>query len=281
MTKTVFKSWRRVSVTVASAASLMAPLFASAMVPAPSNRGEMRSTVSQTMEENRTERAEKMQQAFCNRFTEMAGKIGTGLATGRGEFEERRDTRVEHMDDGRDTRDAKLGDGRSEADAKRSEMYAALEGKADTDAKKAAVAEFQKTVEAAVDTRREAFDDALQAFRTGADALLSDRQEDMQGAADQFEAAMKAALDKAKSDCEAGTAPATVRSNFQTALVAAHKALQEDRSNSEKISTEIRALADTRHAAVEKAMNDFKTTVEAAAAKLKAVLGEEDKDTDA
>jgi hypothetical protein len=281
MTKTAFKSWKRVSMTVVGTASLIAPLFVSAVAPNPSNRGEMRSTISQAMEENRTERTEKMQQAFCSRFTEMAGKMGTGLATGREKFEERRDSRTEHMDDGRDTRDAKLGDGRSDADAKRSEMYDKLKEKADTDAKKDAVEEFQKTVEDAVETRRDAFDVALQTFRTGVDALLTGRKDGMQDTADDFEAAMKAALDKAKADCEAGTAPATVRANFQAALQAAHKALQADRSNSEKISTQIRALADTRHTAVEKAINDFKTTVEAAAAKLKAALGEEAKDTDA
>jgi hypothetical protein len=283
MTKTAFKHWKRASAFL-SALSLVTPLMASAMVPLPVNRDTVRSTVGQAMGENRSERAdemrEKMQQVFCTRFTEMAGKIGTGLAEGRDKFEERRNSRMEHIDDGRDTRDAKLGDSRSEADAKRSEMYAKLEEKADTDAKKDAVEEFQKTVEAAVETRREAVDAALQAFRIGVDAILSKRKDNMQNAADSFEAAMKTALEKAKQECEDGTSPDTVRAHFQAALQAAHKSLEADRNSSEKISDEIKALADTKHAAIEKAMNDFTATVKAAAEKLKTVMGE-DKDTDA
>ncbi len=239
----------------------------------------MRSTVSKAMEERGTERGEemreKMQQMFCSRFTETAGKIATGLANGREKFDQWRTGRVEHMDDGRETRDAKLGDSRSDADTKRSEMYQKLEEKADTDAKKEAVEEFQKTVEQAVETRREAVDAALAAFRSGVDSLLANRKDKAGETADTFEAAVKAAVEKAKAECADGTSPETVRTHFQTALQAAHKALEADRSSTDKISDEIRALADTKHAAIEKAMNDFKTTVEAAAAKLKAAMGED------
>jgi len=277
MMKTAFRKLQRPAVSFLSVMSLVMPLSVSAAFPSTVGSQNREERVN-AMQEERGERMEemkgRMQEAFCNRFTETASSIGSGMASARRNFEERAGERGGQMDEGRDSRDSKLEDSRSDADAKRSEMYARLEEQADTDAKKEAIEDFQKTVEEAVDDRRDAVNAALTAFRAGVDTLLASRKDDMQSAADTFAAAMKSALEKAKSDCEAGTAPATVRSNFQAALTAAHKALQTDRAESDKIRTEIQALADTRHAAIEKAMSDFKATVEAAAKELREAMGE-------
>lgn len=277
MMKTAFRKFQRPVTAFLGLVSLVAPLSVSAALPTTAgwqNRDERATALQEERSERMEAARDRMQEVFCNRFTETAGAIGSGMASARQNLEKRAGERVGQMDEGRDSRDSKLEDSRSDADAKRSEMYAKLKEKADTDTKEEAVEEFQKTVEEAVDDRRDAVNAAIEAFRTGVDAAIASRKDDMQNAADAFTAAMKSALDKAKSDCEAGTAPATVRSNFQAALVAAHKNLQADRAESEKIRKEIQALADTRQAAIEKAISDFKATVEAAAKKLKEVMGE-------
>lgn len=277
MMKIAFKKFQRKAVAFLGAVSLVAPLSVSAALPSAAglqNREERASTLQEERSERMEAARDRMQEVFCNRFTETASTIGSGMASARQNFEGRVGERVGQMDEGRDSRDSKLEDSRSDADSKRSEMYAKLDAKADTDAEEEAVDDFKKTVEEAVDDRRDAVNAAIETFRTGVDAALASRKDDMQSAADAFAAAMKSALDKAKADCEAGTAPATVRSNFQAALVAAHKALQADRTESEKIRKEIQALADTRQVAIEKAMSDFKATVEAAAEKLKEVMSD-------
>lgn len=271
---------QRIIATFLSIASLVVPMTASAVTAStdPASRGEVRSVMQETGE-RRTERMddakERMQAMFCSRFTDAATKIGSGMAEGRGRFEKRRDNRLDDVEDGRSSRDAKFEDKRSDADGDRSEMYANLEAKADTDAKKEALSDFKKTIEEAVDDRRDAVDAALLAFRTGVDAAIAGRKDDMQGAVDTFQAAVDAALAKAKSDCENGTAPATVRTNFLSALEAARKTLQSDHQESERVGEQVKALAETRRIAIKKALDDFKATVEAATLELKKAFGED------
>jgi hypothetical protein len=236
-----------------------------------------RAAAMEERQENREAKKEEMQvkrqELFCSNFADHAAKIASNMEERRNAFEDRKTNRAGTVDENRDNRDGKLEDKRSDADERRSEMYAKLEGKADTDAEKAAVDVFKQTIEKAVDVRRDAVNTAIADFRTGVDAAVATRKDDVQAMADAFTKAVNTAVEKAKSDCASGATPATVRTHFQSALKAARENLQADRTASEKLKTQIQVLADARKVSIEKAMSSFKATLELAKGELKQVFG--------
>ncbi|MBP9728077.1 MAG: hypothetical protein KBD27_01735 [Candidatus Moranbacteria bacterium] len=240
-------------------------------------RQAKQAAVTAERQENREAKKEEMQdkrqELFCSNFADHAAKIAANMTERKNSFEERKTNRAGTVDENRGNRDGKLQDKRSSADERRSEMYAKLEGKADTDAEKEAVAQFKKTVEEAIDDRQDAVNDAIEAFRTGVDAAAATRKDDLQAMSDTFTKAVNSAVEKAKSDCEGGATPATVRTNFQAALNAAREDLQSDRSASLKLKTEVKALADARKVSIEKAVSSFKATLELAKGELKKAFG--------
>ena len=80
---------------------------------------------------------------------------------------------------------------------------------------------------------------------------------------------MKAALDKSKSDCAAGTDPAAIRETLRAALDAAKTKLRSDLQAVEKLGDATKALIETRRAAHDKAMADFKIALDKAKADLR------------
>lgn len=240
-------------------------------------RQDARTNKMEERQENREAKKEEMQdkrqELFCSNFADHATAIATKMKERKDAFEDRKTNRAGTVDENRDNRDGKLEDKRSLADERRSEMYAKLEDKADTDAKKSAVETFKKTLETAVDVRRDAVNTAIADFRTGADAAAATRIDDVQAMADAFTKAVNTAVEKAKSDCASGATPATVRTHFQSALKAARENLQADRTASEKLKTQIQVLADARKVSVEKAISSFKVTLELAKGELKKAFG--------
>lgn len=282
-------------VSVLSLTALVMPMMVSAVTPEDrANRiAEQQAARTTKMEERQVERTnameerqenreakkeemqDKRQELFCSNFSDHAAKIAANMEERKNSFEERKTNRTGTVDENRDNRDGKLEDKRSLADARRSEMYAKLEDKADTDAEKKAVATFKKTIEDAVDDRRDAVNEAIETFRIGVDAATTTRKDDAQALADAFTKAVNTAVEKAKSDCVSGATPATVRTNFQLALKEARENLQTDRSASEKLKTQIQVLADARKVSIERAVSSFKATLELAKGELKKAFGNE------
>jgi Na+-translocating ferredoxin:NAD+ oxidoreductase RNF subunit RnfB len=216
----------------------------------------------------------KNTEEFCNKFSEKASAIAERLAE--------RQTKVtnfinEHeslLGERRENRDADLAELRSKADQKRSEWYARLEDKADTDGKKDAVLKFKQTVEDAVDTRRETVDAAIAAFRNGVDTAIAGRKDAMKSSRDTFKTSVDAAVAKVKTDCDNGETTVTARSNFKTSLQVAREALKTDRKNTDKVGVQVRTLAEARRATVKKALADFDAALQKALAELKQAFGE-------
>jgi hypothetical protein len=196
------------------------------------------------------------------------------MADRRSKLEERKGNRVSTLETQRDEREAKLAGNRSGADEKRNALYGQLEARIETDEQKAAVKAFKKVIEAAVEKRRDAVDVAISEFRTGVDAAVAGRKDDMDRRTAAFQSAVEAALAQAKSDCTASANPEIVRTHFKESLAAARTALQNDRKESEKVGAQVKALAETRRIAVQKALDEFKATVEAARIELKKSFGE-------
>ena len=276
-------SKRRVGRTLLSYFMLVAlalPMTAGAALPADreerqTDRAERIAERAENRETMKEEAKDRREGLFCNTVVESAGRIATTLSERKTKLEARREGRAGTIDENRDNRDGKLADTRSDADEHRNALYATLERNADSDAKKAAVAAFKKTVETAIDTRRDALDVAIKTFRTGVDTAIAGRKDDMESAANRFTTAVNAAVDQAKQSCAEGTAPESVRTTFRSALKAARQSLQEDQKTAEKLKAKIQVLADARKAAFTKAISDFKTTLEAAKADMKKAFGDD------
>lgn len=161
---------------------------------------------------------------------------------------------------------------RAEQNTKRLAGYEKLLSHATADEQKAAVEKFQSTVEAIVVARRAAVDAAIAIYRSGMDKLISDRKASMDAALVTYKAAIKAAEQKAATDCVAGIDPVTVRMNLKNAAGTARAAYKSERETLTKISDQVQTLGDARKAAFEKALNDLKIALEAAKNELKAVF---------
>jgi hypothetical protein len=80
---------------------------------------------------------------------------------------------------------------------------------------------------------------------------------------------VKAAFDKAQTDCQNNVDPNTIRTNLRTALQAGRSQMQTGRQALPKVGGNIQPLIDARKQTVEKAMADFKAAMEQARTTLK------------
>jgi hypothetical protein len=85
-----------------------------------------------------------------------------------------------------------------------------------------------------------------------------------------FKNSTNLAFEKAKSDCVAGTPPVTVRTNFHTAFKTAHDKFLSDQSSAEKLTSVIQNVVIARKSALNKALSEFKTSMENARKSFKA-----------
>lgn len=205
---------------------------------------------------------------FCATLDKRQTEVTARIDDKQEKFEIRQNDRANKKSADRAARDAKLNARRDGWDAHKDERIGKLEAKAKTDAQKAAVAQFKETMTTAINTRRSAIDAAISAFRSGADTVTGTRTTTIDTAITALKAARQAALDKAKADCASGIDAKTAKATFEASMKTALDAFKAAKASVIK-KDDITALAQTRKAAIDKAMNDFKTTMDAAQATLK------------
>lgn len=270
-------SFAIMAVLVVPAVTLAQPLEKNERVQKQQEKQEEKRAEIQARKEERVQAIqERRQEAFCSRFSKEAERLAKNLAERRSKFDERKEDRIVKTENKAAERDMKLEEKRSGADERRSAMYDKLLARATTEEQKQAVADFQKTVEAAVDTRRDTVNAAIEAFRSGVKNAVAGRKGDMDSAASKFQSAVEAALAKAKADCANITDQEAVRTTFKESLKAAREALVTDRKDADKVGEQVKKLAEARRVAVKKAMEDFKKTLSDARASLKLAFGETD-----
>jgi hypothetical protein len=81
--------------------------------------------------------------------------------------------------------------------------------------------------------------------------------------------AVKAAVEKAKTDCQNGVDPVSVRATLKDSIQAARTKFQTDKNSAPKVGGNIQTLIEARKQAFEKAMADFKAAMEKARTDLK------------
>lgn len=164
---------------------------------------------------------------------------------------------------------------RFEWDENRKERYAKLMERAQTDAQKIAVVNFQKAIEEAVAQRRNAINKATEEFRGSMDSALSDRKNLIDKAVETYQKDRKEAFEKAKASCDAGRSSSEVRAQLHSDLESALKKFRSSRMSAEKLNEKVKLLSETKRQAVKKAIEDFRNTLNLEISKLRSVFPED------
>lgn len=180
---------------------------------------------------------------------------------------------------GRETSDAALNDLRGKQDENRNAMYMKLEDLATTDAQKAAVEAFKKTVEGSVTDHQGATDAAIAKFRQDVDALMLAQKAAVNKAVETFQASVQAAFQKAQASCANKGNPETVRATLTTSIQEARAKLEVQQQSITAASETVSTLAATRNVAVERELKNFTATMEKARTDLKAAFQTTDRPT--
>ncbi len=236
---------KRFIVSITTAGLMLSPALALAQTPAPSG--------------------------FCARIANVKTELNSKLS----EIEKRRtEKRTEITNDlkvKKDERVAKVKETRDEAEENLEEALDDVEEDL-TAAQKSALTTFKTTQKRAQATRKAAVDAAVNKYRTDLQALVNKRQEAIRLAGLTLKNSIAAALAKAQADCTAGVDQVTVRTNLKTSIETAQAKFRTDIKAVENIGPQVKALVDTRNAAMKAAKEAFRTTVNQAKEVLKTVL---------
>lgn len=214
----------------------------------------------------------RLNTAFCSRIDQIIAPIEQRMTDREAKLEAKKQEIDANLAKRQADRIGRLSDYRDTHDDNREAQYAKLEAKATNDVQKQAVASFKTTVETAVATRRTALDSAISAVKQSVNQSIETRRTAVTTATSEFKNAKSTAIAKAKADCSAGVDAKTIRETFRASMKAAQDKFKSDYQAIEKLRGSFESVRDTRKQAVEKALADFKTTMEKAGSDLKAAL---------
>ena len=166
--------------------------------------------------------------------------------------------------------DQDVANGRQKADTKRVTDFNKLEAKANTDAKKQAIAPYEVAVRNAVNLRRAAYDAARKAYRSGAQAAVTSHHTIVTAQLNTFQGSVNAAFSTATTSCAAtANQGPTIHTALQTSLKSARETFRSSRKADTTVGSQIKQLAVTRQAAFKSADQIFKTSLTTARQALK------------
>ncbi len=201
---------------------------------------------------------------FCNIISNLASKYDQRITDRETKLEQKRNEITNRITNRWAERDTKLAEKRAKWDTNREEHFEKLEEKAGTDEQKQTLLVFKQAVTTAIASRRAVIDKAIEDFRQGVEQAKIDRKSAADALRNTFRNTIRAAFQKAETDCEAGVDPGTIRTNFQAEVKAAKEKFESDRQEMEKLQVGMKALIETRKEAIEKAITDFKAAMETA-----------------
>lgn len=209
---------------------------------------------------------------FCSNLDAIEEQLKDRLSDRTDVARDKHQTQVDRYTDKKDERIQQLKDRRDQKDVTWSERIAALRDKAETDEQTQAIDDFVDTVEALIETRRDAVDAAIDAFEEDAKALRDERSTVFTGMVDTYKAEVEAAFDEAQALCDGGDDPADVRAELRSDLEAIRAAFKTDREQY-NFREQFRELREVRIAATGAAREIFRTGFQAAKEILRAAFG--------
>ena len=193
---------------------------------------------------------------------------------------QKRTERGSRLGEKRQKRDAKLAERRLAADERRARVEEKLAGLAKDGEQKQAIIDFQAVVDMAVKVRRGAYNVGNEAFRSGLDQAISDRQVTLDVIVETYKLQVDAAETQAKAGCGAEDADqAQIRTVLMEAVKVARDEMRSAVQAVDNVGETTKALQDARKETMEAARDAFHATMEKARVDLKAVLeSQEDSD---
>jgi hypothetical protein len=203
--------------------------------------------------------------AFCSALSAKTGTIITTLTTRAGKATQAWAQRDQAVAADEQKVDQKVATARQTADTTRAQDLTKLEAKATTDPEKQAVQTYETAVQAAVTTRRAAYDAARQAFNDGINSTVGTRASTVTGQLSSFQDSVNSAINTAQASCanDPANGPA-VRLTLQAGLKSARLTFQGERKSDDTVSTQVKQLATIRDAAFKAADQTFQTALSAA-----------------
>jgi len=225
-----------------------------------SKKEEKKADMAAAREEKRTEIQARVCEnisGLATRFNERVNEKGDKIRIKKQERENNWEEKLVEIDNRLTT----LRNTRDEAWEKH---FSKLEEKAESDVQKKAVSDFKSSVKKAIEARRAAINAAMTTFRNGVKNLIATRKNGLAKAVESYQAAQKAAFEKAKTDCVNGVDPKTVRTNLHASLKTARDKFNTEKQAVEKVGTSMDALIKAKKEAMEKAKADFHAAMEKA-----------------
>lgn len=216
----------------------------------------------------------KSKSNFCTNLSNFDSKTEQQFSEKEAKLANSRVGRSKKLANKWSEKDLKLTESRNTTDEKRAEQFAKIGLKAKTTEQVTAVAAYKSALQTAITTRRSAVDAAIKVYRDGVDALVGTRTSTIDTAKNTLKLSADQILAKAKSDCDAGVDPATVRTTVKTQLAALRTQFNGSVKGIDSLKTEIDKLAATRKVSIDKAVSDFKKAVNDAHVVLKTALGQ-------
>jgi hypothetical protein len=228
-----------------------------------------------TAQENRADRQADIQQKkddriaekndnICEKISERADAFTQKMTEQENTFQTRNQERLANWTTKKTEKETELSANRTTWDANRDAQFEALEERAQTEEQKKATADFEATTRSAITTRRAASDSAIKTFQDGVQTAVNTRNGQVEKLLSDAKSARQALLETAKADCAAGKDAKTVMATFRSGMEANRAKVQADKQNVTKLNTQVEALIATRKTAMEKALTDFKATMEQA-----------------
>jgi hypothetical protein len=229
------------------------------------------------IEDRKEKIAQKKTEILCGRIENVVTRLEKNIDSDRINLRERSEERIREMKENGESREAELEERRIMRDETREKFYSELEEKAgDDSAKKTAVKNFKTTVEKAIQTRREAIDNAKKTMNTGIDQSIQTRTENGETLRTEFKAEIEKLISEAKNVCDEDTTSVELKdllSKLKEDVKIARDNYKAKLGKSKKVQETIQQLREERKSTVKTAIENFKATIKVAQEELKLAMG--------
>jgi hypothetical protein len=169
---------------------------------------------------------------FCANLSANSAKVATRLTELRTKAFAAADARDQAVSSRQAAWDQEIAAARANGDTKRAAAFDAMESKAAEGNQRGAVQEYERTINAAVSTRRQLNDDARSTYRDSMSKLITQSRTDLTTDIKAYEQKLTAAKTAAEASCNATPAQgATIRATLTQALKTARQTYKNDRQD--------------------------------------------------
>lgn len=206
---------------------------------------------------------------FCKNFNSRSKELNAKLIAKEAQNSTLTDQNKLQLKNNREKAQAELEARRLKNDQRLDTYLNNLMNSAKTPAQQKAVSQFKTSIATTINTRRIAIDNLIKNFQIGLDKAVLNANTQIQAALKNYKSAVTAAENKAKTDCNLVYSD-DIKKTFSQAMNSAKNQFEEERKKSSTFDQELINLKTTRDNSVKNANENFKNSVNQAAAHLKA-----------